>query len=195
MGVDDEKAFIKKLVSLDSGVWETVCREISPMLFAYVQASFDCGLERAEEVVQRALVRSVRSIGRYDARRGRFLDWLRGICRNEAITFLKREAREIRFSGFDDQVRTSLEQIDESPIPEEVIAHKEVQWLIYEIVYELRPSHRQVLILKYLKGKTVSEMAVMMSQSNKAVESLLTRARQAFRTDLLARCEKGEVLL
>lgn len=187
MGVDDEKALIRKLVSMDPRAWETLCREISPMLLAFLQASFTCGTEQAEEVVQRAMVRSVRSIGRYDATRGRLLDWLKGICRNEAITLLKQEARQIRFSNIDGPVRESLERIDEAPIPEQVLARQEVQWLIHETVYDLRPAHRRVLTLKYLNGRKVSEIAAVMDQSEKAVESLLTRARQAFKAALLSR--------
>ena len=190
MGIDEERALVKNLVSMDSNAWETLCREIAPMLLAFVQASFVCGQEKAEEVVQRTLVRAVGSMHRYDLTRGRLLDWLKGICRNEAITLLNQEARQIRFSGIDGPVRRSLERIDESPIPEQVMARKEVQWLIHETVYELRPTHRQVLILKYLNGRKVSEIADVMGQSEKAVESLLSRARHAFKNALLARTKR-----
>ncbi|UCD49315.1 MAG: sigma-70 family RNA polymerase sigma factor [Phycisphaerales bacterium] len=170
------------------------------MLLAFVQASFVCGPERAEEVVQRTLVRAVRSIPRYDAARGRLRDWLKGICRNEAVTLLNQEARQIRFSGVDGSVRSSLERIDEALIPEHVLARQEVQWLIHETVGDLRPSHRRVLTLKYLSGRKVSEIAQAMGQSEKATESLLSRARQAFRNALLARTKRlgervDEVLL
>lgn len=190
MGTDEERALVKKLVSMDANAWETLCRDIAPMLLAFVQASFVCGPERAEEVVQRALVRAVRSIQRYESARGRLRDWLKGICRNEAITLLNQEARQIRFSGVDGSVRASLERIDEAPIPEHVLARKEVQWLIHETVGELRPSHRQVLTLKYLSGRKVAEIAETMGQSEKAIESLLSRARQAFKDALLARTKR-----
>jgi len=200
MGFDDERALVKRLVSMEAGAWETLCREMAPMLLAYVQAGFDCGTEKAEEVVQRSLVRAVRSMHRYDPRRGRLVDWLRGICRNQVITLLKQEARRIRFFGTDGPVRAALERIDEAPIPEQVLARKEVQWLIHETVYELRPAHRQVLTLKYLHGRTVSESATVMGQSDKAVESLLTRARQAFKKTRQIRLKRqsdpsAEVLL
>lgn len=190
MGTDEERALVKKLVSMDSNAWEILCRDVAPMLLAFVQASFVCGPERAEEVVQRTLVRAVRSMPRYDAARGRLRDWLKGICRNEAITLLNQEARQIRLSGVDGPVRRSLERIDATPIPEHVLARKEVRWLIHETVGDLRPGHRQVLTLKYLSGRKVSEIAEVMGQSEKAIESLLSRARQAFKHALLARTER-----
>jgi len=190
MGTDEERALVKKLVSMDAGAWETICRDVAPMLLAFVQASFACGPERAEEVVQRALVRAVRAMPRYDATRGKLRDWLRGICRNEAITFLNQEARQMRFSGADGDVRVSLERFDEVPIPEHVLARREVQWLIQETIGALRPSHRQALTLKYLSGRKVSEIAATLGQSEKATESLLTRARQAFKDALLVRTKR-----
>ena len=200
MGTNEEQALVNKLVSMDSNAWETLCREIAPMLLAFVQASFDCGRERAEEVVQRSLTRAVRSIHRYDATRGRLADWLKGICRNEAITLLKQDARHLRFSAIDGAARASLEQIDQAPIPPQVMARKEVRWLIHEILYGLRPNHRDVLTLKYLKDRKVSEIAQVMGQTEKAVESSLSRARRAFKIALLAQTQhsgdpRGEALL
>jgi RNA polymerase sigma-70 factor (ECF subfamily) len=200
MGRDEEQALIEKLVSMDASAWETLCRDVAPMLLAFVQASFVCGPERAEEVVQRTLVNAVRSIRRFDATRGRLSTWLKGICRNEALTLLNQDAKQIRLSQIDGQTRRSLEQIDEAPIPEHVLARREVQWLIHETVGELRSNYRQVLTLKYLNGRKVSEIATVMNQSEKAVESLLTRARQAFKQALLSRMKSpgdqgGEALL
>lgn len=191
MGADEERALVKKLVSMDANAWETLCRDMAPMLLAFVQASFVCNPERAEEVVQRTLVRAVRSMPRYDAARGRLRDWLKGICRNEAITLLNQEARQIRVAGADGPVRASLERIDEAAIPEHVLARKEMRWLIHETVAELRPSHRQVLTLKYLSGQTVSQIAATMGQSEKATESLLTRARRAFKDALRTRTKRS----
>ncbi len=191
MGTDEEQALVNKLVSMDSTAWETLCREIAPMLLAFVQASFMCGQEKAEEVVQRTLTRSVRSIHRYDSTRGRLVDWLKGICRNEGITLLKQDARHIRLAAIDGPARTSLEQIDEAPIPEEVMSRKEVRWLIHETLYGLRPSHRNVLTLKYLKGKKVSEIAEAMGHTEKAIESSLSRARRAFKDALLAQTQRS----
>jgi len=46
------------------------------------------GPEEAEEAVQRTLGGAARSVHRFDSRRGRFRDWLNGICRTEAIIVL-----------------------------------------------------------------------------------------------------------
>jgi len=46
---------------------------------------------------------------------------------------------------------------------------------------KLPGRHRQALILKYLEDRRVSDIAAILGQSEKAVESLLTRSRQAFK--------------
>jgi len=84
----------------------------------------------------------------------------------------------------------SLERFDEVPIPEHVLARREVQWLIQETIGALRPSHRQALTLKYLSGRKVSEIAATLGQSEKATEFLLTRARQAFKDAMLVRTKR-----
>ena len=45
----------------------------------------------------------------------------------------------------------------------------------------LSERHEAVLRAKYLDGATVAEIAESWGQTEKAVESLLTRARQSFR--------------
>ena len=51
---------------------------------------------------------------------------------------------------------------------------------------QLPPSYREALEAKYVAGKSVREIAALWQVTEKAVESQLTRARQAFRTAFLA---------
>jgi RNA polymerase sigma-70 factor (ECF subfamily) len=45
----------------------------------------------------------------------------------------------------------------------------------------LPPHYEEVLRCKYLDGQSVADIALAWNESPKAVESLLTRARHAFR--------------
>jgi DNA-directed RNA polymerase specialized sigma24 family protein len=51
---------------------------------------------------------------------------------------------------------------------------------------QLPPHYGQALEAKYLQGKSVRELAALWRLSEKAAESLLTRAREAFRATFLA---------
>jgi RNA polymerase sigma-70 factor (ECF subfamily) len=66
-------------------------------------------------------------------------------------------------------------------LPEELLARNEVRALVLQTVMALNGRCRQVLTMKYLEGRRVSDIAAVLNQSEKAIESLLTRSRKAFR--------------
>lgn len=197
MDRQEEKALVQKLARMDDAAWEVLCREYSRPLLCFVQLKFACNQGQAEEIVQMAFVRCVRSIRSFKPSRGRLLEWLKAICRNEAHTLL----RDDRTKGAAEHPSWQagradtavLEKIDSVPVPSEILSRKEVQLLIHETVAELYFRYRKVLILKYLENRQVSEIAERLGQSEKAIESLLTRSRRAFK-EVFLRKLKGRQL-
>jgi DNA-directed RNA polymerase specialized sigma24 family protein len=47
--------------------------------------------------------------------------------------------------------------------------------------------------LKYVENRKVAEIAAMLGQSEKAIESLLSRSRQAFRKVFLRKAKDAEI--
>jgi len=84
MDQTEQKAFVRKLKKMDERAWEVFCREYSLPLLAFVQFRFGCNREKAEEVVQMTFIRRVKSIRNFNSSRGRLLDWLKAISKNEA---------------------------------------------------------------------------------------------------------------
>jgi RNA polymerase sigma factor (sigma-70 family) len=182
MDEPESKTFVASLVEMDSQAWRTFCREYGPALVSYAKTRFGCNSDSAEEIAQRTFVRSVRSIRRFDPARGTLADWLRGICRNEARTLLSQDYREIPLSQIGAGDLRVLERIDDVALPDEVMARREVQGLVNETVLGLYSRYRDALVRKYLKGEPVATIASEWGQSEKAVESLLSRSREAFKT-------------
>jgi RNA polymerase sigma-70 factor, ECF subfamily len=186
-----ETALARKLRAMDEQAWALFCRDYSPVLLHFVQLAFACGPDRAEEVVQMTLVRCIRSIGTFDASKGRLLPWLKAIARNEAHTSLKHgvatESQGPRQVPLDEVAPWLLVEIDRSPLPEEVLARRDVQQLVRETLVQLNARHRDVLVAKYIDGKRVTQIATEMNASEKTVESLLTRARESFRAIMAQR--------
>lgn len=52
---------------------------------------------------------------------------------------------------------------------------------VMQVLDDLDSSHRAVLVMQHIEGYTVNEIAEVIGRSPKATESLLTRARNAFR--------------
>lgn len=187
----EEKALVRGLVRMDDGAWEVFCRDYSPPLLTYVQLQFVCNRELAEEVVQTSFVRCVRSIKSFHPSQGRLFPWLKAVARNEAHTTLS--AYQARPAAVSASPCEAIEGLDEAVLPDEVLARKEAQLLVHETLMELPGRHRKALTLKYLENCRVAEIARLLGQSEKAVESLLSRSRNAFKTLFLKKVNGDKV--
>jgi len=197
MDQTEEKTFIRKLKKMDKWAWEAFCKEYSTPLLAFVQFRFRCNREKAEEIVQMTFIRCVKSIRNFKPSRGTLLNWLKTISKNEAHTILQQEQKQLTAKtsvlSSAEKIKGVLEQMDTAALPEEIIAKGEFQLLIHETIAELYSQYRKVLILKYVENRKVAEIAVMLGQSEKAIESLLSRSRQVFKKVFLQKAGRAEI--
>jgi len=197
MDQTEEKTFIRKLKKMDKWAWEAFCREYSTPLLAFVQLRFGCNREKAEEIVQMTFIRCVKSIRNFKPARGTLLNWLKAISKNEAHTLLRQDQKQsaMKTSTLSsvESIKGVIEEIDAVALPEEMVAKGEIQLLIHETIAELYSRYRKVLILKYVENRKVAEIASMLGQSEKAIESLLSRSRQAFKKLFLQKARCAEI--
>jgi RNA polymerase sigma factor (sigma-70 family) len=145
-----------------------------------------------EEAVQETLVRAIRELHQYDpARAGdNIFPWLTGLARNEITRLLAREKNAVSlqtmWAKMDKELLAIYAKLELEPFGEEVLRREETRELVNTTMSQLPPHYREVLEAKYVGGKTVRDLAAIGSISEKAVESLLGRARQAFRVAFLA---------
>jgi RNA polymerase sigma-70 factor (ECF subfamily) len=197
MSKAQEKALVRRLIKMDEKAWEGLCKEYSLPLQSYIQLYFGCDREKAEEFVHMTFVRCVRSIKTFDPSRGRLYDWLKAICRNEAHTLLKQEQKLIPAASLStypgQMVDGVLAKIDSVPLPDEVLAAREVQLLIHDTIMELSARYRKVLVMKYIENRKVAEIAQKLGQTEKAIESLLSRCRQSFKKVFFRKAKDMEI--
>lgn len=193
----EEKALVRKLIRMDDRAWEGFCTEYARPLLGFVQLCFGCDVEKGEEIVQMTFIRCVRSIRTFDPSRGRLFEWLKTVARNEGHTLVGEDRTRrlgISLSSINQHTADNiLATIDKAPLPEELLARKDVQTLIHQCLAEMNTRHRQVLISKYLNGLKVSQIAVRLGSSEKAVESLLSRSRESFRNLFLKKSRKRTI--
>jgi RNA polymerase sigma-70 factor (ECF subfamily) len=130
------------------------------------------GLEQiAEDVVQDTWLTAVRRTRDFDPHKGSFRSWLFGIAANVVREHLRTAAtarqRVVALSG--DAAASSGEDAHERAVR------------IATILAALPPRQEQALRSKYLDQMSVQEIADAWGETPKTIESLLTRARQAFR--------------
>jgi RNA polymerase sigma-70 factor (ECF subfamily) len=139
-------------------------------------ARWRCGglVDLADDVIQEAWLTAVRKLRAFDPDKGPFFGWLRGIASNaarNAIRARRRAKRRYRPLRPSDDPPTACND------PVEVEKAERVAMAL-----ALLPEHYEVVLrAKYLEQKSVAQIAVVLGESPKAVESLLTRARHAFR--------------
>src|SRR5439155_19973420 len=157
----------------DEHAWREWYDESAPGLRAYVHWRCAGRHDLADEVVQETWLTAVRRVREFDPRQGRFAAWLCGIAAN----LLRNRLRDRRRQG--GRVRVLA---GDWPAPDEDhAAGREQSECVALALAELSPRYEQALRAKYLDGLSVQAMADRWGETPKAIESLLTRAREAFR--------------
>ena len=167
-----EQSLRQAVLRGDAAAWRALYESHFEGLYRYVHFRCRRDVDRTEEVVQECWTVAVRRMRDFDPARGSFQQWLQGIAlhvlRNLGRRWQRDAERQAPASAVDEAVAGG------SPQPElaEQIA----------LAFTELPVHYQaVLRARYQERRSVAEVAALSNQSVKAVESLLSRARAAFR--------------
>jgi RNA polymerase sigma-70 factor (ECF subfamily) len=166
-----ERGLRAAVLAGDERAWRTWYDESFEDLYAYV--AWRCGGLRdlADEVVQDTWLIAVRSIGRFDPEQGSFGAWLRGIAAN----VLRNSFRRRRSNP--------MQPLNGRHVSAQATsaADRECSERIAVALVQLPERYEAVLRAKYFERRSVAQIASQWKETPKAIESLLTRARLAFR--------------
>jgi RNA polymerase sigma-70 factor (ECF subfamily) len=141
--------------------------------------------QAAEEVTQTVLINAIRSIGSYRGEASLFT-WLCQIARHEVSTHYRRESLHNAVVPMDesDEMRAGVGSLSEDPdlAPEHGIDRSRSEAFVHLILDHLPGDYGRVLEWKYIDGYSVDEIAGRLATTPIAVQSMLARARGAFRT-------------
>ena len=76
--------------------------------------------------------------------------------------------------------------LETEPFKAETLERAETRHMVNATMSQLPPHYREALEAKYVSGRSVRTLATTYDTTEKAVESLLSRAREAFRRTFLA---------
>ncbi len=177
----------RRLLERDPEAFEAFFDESFQRLyrFALVRVDRDAGLAR--EVVQATLCKAIDRLESYRGEAPMF-SWLCSICRHE---ILDQRGRERRFAAVDlleeePAVRAALEAMARVATPEDEARGRELQRLVHAALDHLPFRYGEALEMRYVDGLPVPEIAARLELTYKATESVLSRARAAFRSTFAA---------
>lgn len=132
----------------------------------------------AEEVVSDVYLQIWRQAGRYDPARGRVLVWLLTICRSRSLDALRRLAPNSESAD-------ALPEIAGGEEPLDILLGSERRHAVYAALTKLSAEQRQLLALAFYRGLTHSQLAEHTKMPLGTVKSLLRRAMQILKQELL----------
>lgn len=180
----NDVALARRLLAGDESAFEEFFADYFPRLYRFARARLSGHDDGAEEVVQAALIKAVRKLHTYRGEAAMFT-WLCTFCRHEIAAWLERTGRasEIRLIEDEPGTRAALEALASfaGDDPETLLQRQEVSHLVHAALDHLPVPFGDVLEWKYIQGLSVADIAGRLGLGYKAAESVLTRARQAFR--------------
>ena len=156
-----------------------------PRLYRFARTRLDNDDDAAAEVVQQTFCKAIDKLDTYRGEAALYT-WFCQICRNTLIDYCRARQREVsRISPLEDQISTrAILEMLTAPVnqqPETEAWRTDIGRLVQATVDTLPAKYGDVLEWKYIDGLTVQEIATRLQVGAKAAESLLTRARVAFR--------------
>lgn len=180
----EDRDLARRVAAGDRKAFDAFFREYFPRLYRFTLTRIGSDESLAEEIVQRTLILAMRKMGNYRGEAMLFT-WLCQICRNEmAAVYRQRGLEAERQVPLEDNpaVQAALESLSaEGATPETQHSSDELARFVRVTLEYLPAKYATALEMKYIQGCSVEEIGAELEISGKAAESVLTRARAAFK--------------
>jgi RNA polymerase sigma-70 factor (ECF subfamily) len=188
----------RRILRGDAEAFRTLFDSFFPRLYRFALARLDGDHDAASDVVQQTFCKAIERLDTYRGEAALYT-WFCQICRNTLIDHCRSRKRDMRaLTRIEDEpdIRAVLEALS-APLttqPDMQAWQRDIRRLVQATVDALPERYGDILEWKYVDGLSVDEIAARLDLSQKAAESLLMRARTAFRGAITAMAEVPEVL-
>lgn len=180
----EDRALVTRLLGGDAVAFAEFFDQMFPRVYRFALARVGHDEDAAEEIAQATLCRAVRKLHTWRGEASLFT-WICTICRHEIDTWRRAHPGIPAVPLVEDlpEVRAALESMygHELPRTDAGVHRQELAELVQRVLDHLPVHYGNVLEWKYLEDVPVADIAARLDVSTKAAESLLTRARAAFR--------------
>lgn len=180
-----DKQLAEAVSTGDRGAFDRFFRDYFPRLFRFAMGRLSGDADLAKDMVQQAMIKSVRSISDYRGDASLFT-WMCQLCRSEISAHRRKETRRGQvvapITGVQGDFALESVADDESRGPQQQSVRADQARSVHELLDSLPGEYGEVLELKYVQGCSVDEIASRLQTGTTAVQSMLARARKAFKS-------------
>jgi RNA polymerase sigma-70 factor (ECF subfamily) len=176
----EDLARAQRMLAGDQASYRLFFDEVFPRLYRFCLRQ--CGQSAlAEEVTQSSLVTALEGLHRYRGEAS-LLSWCFGIARHTLRRQQAVAARSLQVDD-EDELDALMDALRPDAVddPAQVVEADQLRDFIHAVLDRLPAPYAEVLEGRYVLGLSVRELAGQLGRSEKAVESALSRAREAFR--------------
>ena len=174
----------RRVLAGDESASEAFFADYFPRLYRFALTRLGGDDQAAEDIVQLTLIRAVRKLHTYRGEAALFT-WLCTLCRREISAWLQHSRRTAAVPLLEDHSATLMALDAASSLagtdPESETGRRELSQLVQVTLDQLPGRYGQVLEWRYIQGLSVDEISHRLGVGYKATESLLSRARRAFK--------------
>lgn len=188
MGKLDDLRLLRRATAGDKSALSTIYTRYGDLLFAFIYHRVDGSVSDTEEIWQETWLAALRALSTYRGQ-SRLFKWLCSIAGNKVADYYRRRRRKPMkfFSSVSEQHLDGL--MHDGPLPEEILMQQATRVRVVHALASLSDEYRIALVARYVDEHGINEVAKKLGKSYKATESLLSRARTAFRKALEGQLE------
>ncbi len=186
----DDSQLVQQMLAGDERAFTTFFETYFPRVYRFALPRLGRNTDVAKDVVQATLIKAMRKLGDFRGEAALFT-WLCQICRREIADHVRtqrRHSEKVVLIEDSDEVRAALESI-EAPASDDPLRRAdsaELKRLVHAVLDRLPSRYGEALEWKYVEGRSVEEIGDRLGIGHTAAQSLLARARVAFREGLEA---------
>lgn len=145
-------------------------------VYSYIFARTAGNSQLTEDIVQDTFAAAWLSLDCFD-NKSSFRTWICSIAKNKLRESYRKAIYREKFEFPDSD--NYLEIVSHFDLEQFVLDH-ETRLCVLNVLNEMNPMYRYALIMKYIDGLSVKEIAKVLGKSAKAVDGVLQRAKAVF---------------
>lgn len=153
--------------------------EMYPRVYRFVSAATGAGRSDIEDLVQETLLEAWRGRDRFRGDAA-IQTWVLAIAKNR----VRLRHRERGVEGEAERALRAIASLETEAVPADLAQSEEMKRRVRKALEEIGEPYAEVLVRRYYEGLSVRAMADRAGESEKAIESRLHRAKEAFRDQL-----------